>query len=102
MSTLKDYAAIVRSKNAGPFYITLEVFFRCTEDYRYVTGKNVFHKGELAKRYHVSEDELELYFCPGVNAVKLTYPRRHYAGSPMDSDVFGAQQHAPLMSLQVD
>ena len=102
MTMLKDFASIIRSKNAGPFYVTLEIFFDSTESYQYVVGKNVLQKEDLAKRYNVAPEVLQLYFCENVNAVKLTYPRKHYAGSPMDSDVFGAQQHAPLMSIQVD
>ena len=80
----------------------MEIFFKSPEDYQYVIGKNIITKEILANLYKVEEENLQVYFCESVSAVKLTYPRKHYAGSPLDGDVFGAQQHAPLMSIQVD
>jgi hypothetical protein len=34
-------------------------------------------------------------------AIKISFPRPHSSGSKLDSDVYGGQQYAPLLSLEV-
>jgi hypothetical protein len=38
---------------------------------------------------------------PDILAIKLSMPRAVCAGNPGDGDLYGAQQHAPLLSLMV-
>ena len=42
-----------------------------------------------------------IWFEPA-NAVKVVMPRRIVSGAPGDSDVYGAQQHAPLLGMTFD
>jgi len=34
-------------------------------------------------------------------AIKITVPRAFPSSDPQDNDVYGAQQHAPLLDLQI-
>lgn len=101
MKKLKDVASIIRSKNAGPFDLTFEIFFRSPETYREVKAKQAVNTKRIARLYSLREDKVRLYFCDSVNAIKITIPRLHSAGSASDTDVFGAQQHGPLLSIEI-
>ncbi|MBV8150484.1 MAG: DUF4387 family protein, partial [Candidatus Eremiobacteraeota bacterium] len=50
----------------------------------------------------VSVDDVhDFAYYPFARAVKFSIRRPHVSGSRFDSDVYGAQQHAPLLELQV-
>jgi hypothetical protein len=97
---LADLASVIRSKNAGPFVITLDVFFKDREIFRKVRDAGVITKAGLAELYRVSEDDiLEVTFFEPAEALKISIKRWVSSAAPGDTDVFGAQQHVPLMSL---
>ena len=103
MKKLRDLARIIRSKNAGPFELTLDVFFSDRESFEQVKQSGVFSPGRVAKLYGISEDEVIsiTWFDPAI-ALKITIVRSIPSGSPGDRDVFGAQQHSPLLDLELD
>jgi hypothetical protein len=56
----------------------------------------------VAKRYKVSPNEITGFeFHPFANAVKFSLRRPVVAGAIGDRHVYGAQQHAPLLDLEV-
>jgi hypothetical protein len=100
---LADLASVIRSKNAGPFVLTLDVFFKDREAFQKVREAGVITKASLADLYRVSEDEiLELTFFEPAEALKISIKRWVSSAAPGDTDVFGAQQHVPLMSLRFE
>jgi hypothetical protein len=100
---LADLASVVRSKNAGPFVLTLDVFFRDTESFRKVRDAGAITRARLSELYGVSEDDiLEVTFFEPADALKISIKRWVSSAAPGDTDVFGAQQHVPLMSLSFD
>jgi hypothetical protein len=97
---LADLASVVRSKNAGPFVLTLDVFFRNREIFRKVRDAAVITKATVAELYRVRENDiLEVTFFEPADALKISIKRWVGSAAPGDTDVFGAQQHVPLMSL---
>jgi hypothetical protein len=103
MKTLYDIAKVIRSKNAGPFSITLDVLFDSPEIYQRVKESNLINKQTIAKLYQIPEDSITVmvYFDQACG-IKVTYDRPISSGTIGDRDVYGAQQHAPLMLLPVD
>jgi hypothetical protein len=100
---LADLASVIRSKNAGPFVITLDVFFNEGEVFRKVRDAGVITKAGLAELYRVNEDDiLEVTFFEPAEALKISIKRWVSSAAPGDTDVFGAQQHVPLMSLSFE
>lgn len=100
---LSDLASVVRSKNAGPFVITLDVFFKDRDTFRKVRDGGVISKAKVAELYQASEDDiLEITFFEPADTLKISIKRRISSAAPGDTDVFGAQQHVPLMSLNLD
>lgn len=103
MKTLYDIAKVIRSKNAGPFSITLDVIFATEKEYFSIKNSNVISKAVISELYRIPEDSItELVYFDQALGVKITYNREISSGTIGDRDVYGAQQHAPLMMLQVD
>jgi len=99
---LADLASVIRSKNAGPFVLTLDVFFKDKNAFQKVRDAGVITKAALAELYRVREDEiLEVTFFEPAEALKISIKRWVSSAAPGDTDVFGAQQHVPLMSLKL-
>lgn len=96
---LIDIARILRSKNAGPLYITFDLMFDSEEDMKMVLGK--LKKEDIAKAYLVNEEDVTIIAYQIVNSIKVTFPRKHISGSVYDDDVYGCQQHIPLGNIEI-
>lgn len=103
MKNIREIASVVRSKNAGPYQLTLDILFDREIDYRAVKERGMITPAQIRSLYSLTPDELVriVYFDPAL-AVKIVLPRRTPAGNPGDTDVYGAQQHGPLLSLEFD
>ena len=101
MATLRDLARVVRSKNAGALLVTLDVMFDDEETYRRVLASGAIEAGRIAALYGVSHNEVAIIPYDVAYAIKITLPRLAPSGAPEDGDVYGAQQHAPLLGLEV-
>ena len=103
MKTLKDIATVIRSKNAGPYELTLDVIFSDRAVFEDFCAKKIFNKEVIAKLYHIEEkDVLSIVEFPPAMAVKATIVRPLASGDMGERDVYGAQQHVPLMNLPID
>jgi hypothetical protein len=104
MAKLGDLASVMRSKNAGPFQVTIDVMFANAADYQRVLGSSSFTAAEVARRYRIDESDVSVIPFERVHAIKITIPRRwgsRGSGSAGDRDVYGAQQHGPLVDLEI-
>jgi hypothetical protein len=99
---LEDLCAVCRSKNAGPFLITLDMIFKDPAIYRVVASGRLITRELVAERYRIpTEDVVAIEYIDGLNAVKASYRRRLPAGSPGDPDCFGMNQEAPLLDIRL-
>lgn len=101
-ASLTDIAAIIRSKNAGPYELTLDILFKNEMYYRHVKEIGFFNAELVSQLYGITVDKIIriVYFDPAW-AVKITLIRPVVSGSIGDTDIYGAQQHAPLLLLEV-
>lgn len=97
---LKDIAKVIRSKNAGPFCVTLDIIFSEKEIYEKVKETGILNKKLIADLYNVPKDEVQYFECDAVYAFKASLKRLIFSGDIGDSDVYGAQQHAPLLDIE--
>ncbi len=102
MTTLGELAKTVRSKNAGVDKITFDVIFRERETYERVTRSAVLTRASVAALFRIPESRLADFvnFEPGL-AIKFTIYRERPSGSAGDPDIFGCQQYAPLLDVEV-
>lgn len=101
-TTLKDLAKTIRSKNAGVNKITFDIIFREREAYERVRRAGVLTRERMAALYRIPPERISDFveYEPGL-AIKFTIYRLRPSGSAGDGDIFGAQQYAPLLDLQV-
>jgi hypothetical protein len=99
---IREVAQVVRSKNAGPFRLTLDILFKDRAVYEQVKRNGTITAGTIAALYGLPADRVTdfVWFDPG-KALKTTLVRPVSSGAPRDSDIYGAQQHAPLLALSV-
>ena len=103
MKTLREVARVVRSKNSSPFKLTLDIILRDGPTFDEVRRRNLLNPEVIAGAYRIPVERIEkvLYFEPA-RAVKVGLKRLVPSGSPGDTDVYGAQQHAPLLGPELD
>jgi len=101
MARLEELAKVIRSKNAGPYYLTLDVLFADKDTYQRVVTSGAVTAESMAKLYAVPEEEVQVFNHDAALAVKVTFVRRVPAGSVDDTDIYGAQQHVPLYSVEI-
>jgi hypothetical protein len=99
--TLGDLSELVRAKNAGPFWITLDVFLRDGEAYRRATVPPAITPAAVAGLYDVPAETVQVFELPDLQVVKVSFPRAVSQGSVHDRDMHAGQQHVPLASLVV-
>ena len=99
MKRLVDYTKILRSKNAGPLFITFDLIFSGNDEMDYVLEK--LTKSDVAMAYGIDEKEIDIIAYKVVNSIKITFPRRNISGSLCDSDIYGCQMHMPLANIEI-
>jgi hypothetical protein len=102
MVTLGSLAQTLRSKNAGAFQLTFDIIMKTATDYQRVVQSPLLTADRIAALYDVSPADVVIIPYPQVHAVKVTIPRAVPSGDIGDTDVYGAQQHVPLMLLDLD
>ena len=98
---LSEIAQVIRSKNAGPRRLTLDIMFGSDEDYRRVVQSPALGAENIGRLYGMPANEVTIIPYPVGRAIKIVMARRIMAGDPGDDDVYGAQQHAPLLGIEV-
>ncbi|MCE5169819.1 DUF4387 domain-containing protein [Paenibacillus profundus] len=100
---LYDAAAVFRSKNSGPFAITVDVLFTDSLFYYKMKHSGQINKEVVSKLYNVEPELItHIVFFDQALGFKITFARKVSSGTFLDRDVYGAQQHAPLMELEVN
>lgn len=102
MTEITQLCRVIRSKNAGPFEITFDLIFKDRTGFERAKNSGVFTKQNIARLYKRTEEEiLHLVFYEAANAIKITMKRTVSSGTVGETDTYGAQQHAPLLSLKI-
>ncbi|KAF4953312.1 hypothetical protein FGADI_6078 [Fusarium gaditjirri] len=104
---LSDLCRIVRSKNAGPYEITIDAMFASTEAYEAVKSSQLLSASNVAKAIGISEEDIIWigFFDPAIS-FKVTIPRirsgkKKSAGGFMENDIHGSQEHMGLAGLKL-
>ena len=100
---VRDLASVIRSKNAGPFLLTLDIIFPDEATYRRFKALRPIDRETVARLYGVPpEDVLKIIEFDPAYAMKVTLRRPWGSGAVGETDVYGAQQHVPLMQHEIE
>jgi hypothetical protein len=98
---LLDIAKVIRSKNAGPTTLTLDLMFNDEAGYQAARQAKALTPAAIAVLYGLEPSQVEVIVYPPAKAIKIVMDRKIVAGTPGDRDVYGAQQHGPLLAVEL-
>jgi hypothetical protein len=94
---LHELAGVVRSKNAGPFLITVDVFFNDSASFERVRRSGVLEPASVAAAYGVEEsDVVGSFWEEQALGAKVTIRKRPSSNDMRCADVFGAHQYLEI------
>src|SRR5258705_3535709 len=100
MPKVSEICRHVRSKNAGLFWITLDLFFRDRASFdRYVEAPQ-FQPAAIGSLFDVDSGLVKRFVIPDLLAIKLSYPRRHPQGGALERDMHGGQQYVRVLDME--
>ncbi len=101
MPKLREIAKACKSKNAGPFEITIDVMFDDAGMFEAVKRTGIITPALFARLYNVPVDRIQFSEYAPAYAFKASFERPIPSGAVGDTDVYGAQQHAPLLDVDI-
>jgi hypothetical protein len=96
-----DLAVLVRSKNAGPFWLTLDIFCGSAEVYDTLAGAAVITPERIADLYRVDPSSVRIFRLASLHVIKVSFPRPVTQGGVGERDMHAGQQHVPLSRLEL-
>lgn len=101
MAKLYTLARLIRSKNAGPFELTIDIMFDDHDTFQTVVDSGCLNAELCARLYSVDAGAVRIIPYQPANSIKITVPRSCSAGTVGDVDVAGGQQYAPLVEIEI-
>lgn len=101
MPKLEDVCHQIRSKNAGPFWISVDLFFRDRAAFdRYADVKEL-QPENLGPLFGVRPDQVGCFLVPDLAVLKISYPRRDPQGGMIERDLHGGQQYIRIVDVEL-
>ncbi|WP_136439974.1 DUF4387 family protein [Pacificoceanicola onchidii] len=99
MPTLAQETVKIRSKNAGPFWVTVDLFCGTSEAFDSIRGR--LSSEAVADLYRVDAARLKRFDIARLNVIKFSFPRPVPQGAPLDRDQHGAQYATLLEEMSL-
>jgi len=99
MTTLGSIVQKVRSKNAGPFWLTIDIFCGSQDAYKQVLSQ--LKTVEVAQVLGANSQDLKRFDIPSLNVIKISLPRPTIQGAIRDRDMHGASWAALIAEMDV-
>ena len=100
MTKLSDVATKIRSKNAGPFWLTIDIFCDCAEAFEQACL--IADNNRVASLFGTHPDALRRYEISDLNVLKFSLPRPQVQGTQFDRDMHGASFANLLAQLALE
>lgn len=99
MTELGQLVQKIRSKNAGPFWLTIDLF--CGSDAAYMQVVDSLSTEQVAKTFAIDAATIKRFDIASLNVVKFSFPRPQIQGSITDRDMHGASWASLLAELEL-
>ena len=99
MAKLGEIAEKVRSKNAGPFWLTIDIF--CSNSDVFSVVATQLGTAQVAELFAVELSQIRRFDIAELNVVKFSFPRPVVQGSREDRDMHGAAWAVLLEELEI-
>lgn len=92
----------VRSKNAGPFWITLDLSFPDAAAFDRYAGSPALGPEAIGALYGVEPNQVKCFLVHDLSVLKISYPRQRPQGGATERDMHGGQQYIRLLDVELD
>ncbi len=100
LAKLNQITSKIRSKNAGPFWITIDIFFDKSDDYRKV--KKILSLGFVSEYLNLPLKSIKRFELDSLQVIKISIQRPVIQGSQFDRDLHGAQLSNLFSDLEIN
>ena len=100
LGNLTQITSKIRSKNAGPFWITIDIFFDKSDDYGKVRKK--LNLVFLSKYLNLPLNSIKRFELDSLKVIKISIQRPVTQGSIFDRDLHGAQLANLFSELEIN
>lgn len=101
MPKVSEVCRHVRSKNAGPFWITLDLSFKDRSMFDRYANARQLQPEAIGALYGVDAALVKRFPVADLLVLKISYPRRHPQGGAVERDMHGGQQYVRLLDAQL-
>jgi Domain of unknown function (DUF4387) len=102
MAKLRDVCRSIRSKNAGPFWVTIDFFFNGAESFGKYHDSPALSAEAFAARFGTDAPMVKLFPVENLNVLKVSYPRKSPQGGVVERDMHSGQQYVRLLDIELD
>ena len=102
MPTVRDVCRHVRSKNAGPFWVTVDLFFHRSEDFDRYHDSQKLGPETIRQLFDVDPALVRYFPVPDLKVLKITYPRHSPQGGMVERDLHCGQQFVRLLDIELE
>jgi hypothetical protein len=102
MPKVSEVCRHVRSKNAGPFWITVDLSFPDRESFERYAGALALQPAAIGTLFDVDGSQVKCFQIADLSVVKISYPRRRPQGGALERDMHGGQQYIRLLDVELD
>ena len=99
MPRVRDVCRHVRSKNAGPFWITLDLAFHDRAAFDHYARSPRLQPEAIGALYGVDPALVKLFPIAELLVLKISYPRHKPQGGAVERDMHGGQQYVRLLDV---
>ena len=100
MANLGEIVEKVRSKNAGPFWLTIDIFCGSASAFGQICEG--LSSERVANTFAIDPEALKRFEIPSLNVIKFSFPRPEIQGSVKDRDMHGASWAALLSEVEIN
>ncbi len=101
MAKVAELCRHVRSKNAGPFWVTVDLFFRDEAIYRRYRDAPALGPALFARLYGADPALVRRFAVDRLHMVKFSYARPRPQGWLGERDMHAGQQYARLLAVEL-
>src|ERR1700687_4092949 len=97
MIRLRDVCRSVRSKNAGPFWVTVDLYFSSPENFDKYSSAAALGPETFAAAFGGDVAQVKRFPVSDFSVLKVSYPRPSPQGGVVERDMHSGQQYVRLL-----
>lgn len=102
MTTVNDVCRHVRSKNAGPYWVTIDLFFKDADSYGRYSESPALGPALFERLFGADPALVQHHRMADLHILKVSYPRTAPQGGEVERDMHCGQQFVRLLDVALD